>query len=77
MNCVKESFERALIFREGLYGYDWFTNLDFNRPNMQELLVAGLMVVLATHTTTGERVIAAKFAACLVPSYTNFRIHAL
>lgn len=64
INCVKESMERALIFREGLYGYDWFSNLDFNRPNMQELLDAGLMVVLPTRTATGERVIAAKFAAC-------------
>lgn len=64
VNCAKESMERVLIFREGLYGYDWLTNLDFNRPNMQELLDAGLMVVLPARTATGERVIAAKFAAC-------------
>jgi hypothetical protein len=63
INCTKESYERNLIFREGLYGMDWFTNLDFERPNMRELLDAGVIVVLPDLLPSGERVILAKFSA--------------
>ena len=63
LDCVKESIERTLIFREGLYGLDCFSNLDYERPNMQQLLDAGLVVVLPEYTATGERVICSKFSA--------------
>lgn len=73
LNCTKESYERNLIFREGLYGMDWFTNLDFNRPHMQELLEAGIIVVLPDLLPNGERVICAKFSAAdtKIPDVAN------
>lgn len=55
---AKEMLERWLIFREGLYGYDWFSNLDVDRPNLQELMNKGLLIVLPTRTKVKkERVI--------------------
>ena len=65
IKCTKESIERFLIFREGNYNPgDWLSDMDFHRPNLNELLSAGLMVVLPDRTPTGERIILAKFAAC-------------
>lgn len=54
---AKESLERYLIFREGIYGYDWFTNLDNQREHLQDLLDKGLFVVLPNRTKTGEKVV--------------------
>ncbi|KAG5676886.1 hypothetical protein PVAND_006690 [Polypedilum vanderplanki] len=71
--CTKESYERNLIFREGLYGMDWFTNLDFERPYIKELLENGLICVLPDNLPTGERVICAKFSAAntQIPDVVN------
>jgi hypothetical protein len=60
MDCTKESFERALIFRQN---YDFVGNLDFEQPHMQDLLDAGLITVLQNYTKTGERVICSKMSA--------------
>lgn len=57
MKLVKESIERYLIFREGLYGQDWFTNLDIDRPHLQEFLDRGMVVVLPNRSKKGEKII--------------------
>lgn len=65
IKCTKEAIERWLILREGRYNQgDWLTDLDYHRPNLKELLDAGLLVVLPTRTSTGERVVVSKFAKC-------------
>jgi hypothetical protein len=60
MDCVKESFERALIFRQN---FEFLSDLDFEKPNMKELLDAGLIVILPGYTKTGERIICTKLSA--------------
>ncbi|XP_070509132.1 clavesin-1-like [Chironomus tepperi] len=57
MQHAKECFERYLILREGIYGCDWFTNLDLNRSGLQEVLNDGLYVVLPTKAVTGETIV--------------------
>jgi DNA-binding PucR family transcriptional regulator len=64
MTRVKESFERYLIFREGLYGYDWFTNLDPEREHLQDLLEKGMYIVLPGYADTGEKVVMMRTAVC-------------
>lgn len=65
IKCAKEAIERYLIFREGRYDKgDWLSNLDCNRPNLKELLNAGVLVVLPNSTAKGERVVISKFSAC-------------
>jgi hypothetical protein len=61
MNCVRESFERTLIFRSGLY--ECFENLDYEKPHMEELMDAGIVMMLPGYTTTGERIIYTKMSA--------------
>lgn len=60
MDCVKESFERALIFRQN---YEFLENLDFEKPYMSELLDAGLIMILPGYSKTGERIICSKMSA--------------
>jgi CRAL/TRIO domain len=60
---TKESIERYLIFREGLYGYDWFTNLDYDRPNLEELVDSGLYVVLPNRSKKGEKILLIRMQA--------------
>lgn len=57
MKHAKESFERYLLFRQADYGYDWFSNLDTERPNVQEMYDKGLFVVLPSRSASGEKVI--------------------
>lgn len=65
IKCTKEAIERWLILREGRYHQgDWLTNLSYDRPNLKELLDAGLLVVLPTRTAKNERVVVSKFAKC-------------
>lgn len=55
---AKEMLERWLIFREGQYGYDWFSNLDVDRAHLQDLMDKGFLIVLPTRTKVlKERVI--------------------
>lgn len=44
--AAQEAFERYLVFREGAYGYDWFSNLDFNKPNINSLIDKGCVTML-------------------------------
>ncbi|KAG5671111.1 hypothetical protein PVAND_001325 [Polypedilum vanderplanki] len=64
MHRVKEAFERYLIFREGLDGFDWFSNLDTEREHLQDLLNAGLYIVLPEKAKTGEKVIMMRMHCC-------------
>ena len=41
----QEAMERHLLFREGLYGYDFFSNLDPLKPYVFEMLERGLITV--------------------------------
>ncbi|KAG5680371.1 hypothetical protein PVAND_009880 [Polypedilum vanderplanki] len=70
MDCVKESFERALILRQH---YDFFGNLDYQQPNMEKLIDDGLIMVLPGYSKTGERVICCKASSAdtNIPNLAN------
>lgn len=76
MKFVKESIERYLILREGLYGHDWLTNLDFDRPHLQELLDKGLFVVLPNRSKKGERIFLTRCQAAdpKIPQVANISL---
>jgi hypothetical protein len=63
MNKVKEAFERYLLFREGAYGHDWFSNLDYSKPNIETMLDKGLIVVFPNRDKDGRKIILSRFAA--------------
>lgn len=54
---AQEALERYLIFREGLYGYDWFSNMDYNRPNLIDLLNKHVIVPLENRDNMGRQVL--------------------
>lgn len=60
---AQEAFERYLIFREGCYGFDWFSNMDFAKPNIHQLIDNGLMTILPKRDQFGRVVILARLAA--------------
>lgn len=60
---AKEAFERYLVFREGIYGYDWFSNLDYNKPNIGSLIDKGLIYVFPKRDKHGRTVILSKLSA--------------
>lgn len=59
---AKEAFERYLVFREGLYGYDWFSNLDYGKPDIPELLDNGLIIVFPKPDKHGRKIILSRFS---------------
>lgn len=59
---AQEAFERYLVFREGVYGHDWFSNLDFAKPGVQLLLESGLVTVLANRDKLGRKVLLFRLA---------------
>lgn len=59
---TQEMIERYLLFREGLYGYDWFSNLDPMRPHLITLLERGLIFPLPKRDKHGRRVILLKLS---------------
>lgn len=60
---AQEAFERYLVFREGLYGLDWLSNLDFAKPNINDLLDKGLMCILPKRDKSGRVVLLTRLAA--------------
>lgn len=54
---AQEALERYLVFREGLYGYDWFSNLDYDRVHLKMLLESGAIIVLPGRDKNGRRVL--------------------
>lgn len=70
MKTAKEIYERYLVFREGLYGHDWFTNLDTQRPGIQEFINDGMFIILPNYSKTGEKILLVRCRACN-PSVKN------
>jgi hypothetical protein len=70
MPLVKETIERSLLLRQSKVGKDWLEDLDIQRPNLLEMLDAGVITILPTRGAAGQRIIAAKFSACS-PKYPN------
>lgn len=61
---AQDAFERYLIFREGAYGYDWFSNLDFDaKPNVDDLLNKGLLIVFPKRDLFGRLTVLTHLAA--------------
>lgn len=54
---AQEALERYLIFREGVYGYDWFSKMDYNKPTIEALLDNGFLTVLPNRDKLGRRVL--------------------
>lgn len=54
---AQEALERYLVFREGLYGYDWFSNMNFDRPTLGDLLEKGVIVALPNRDKLGRQVL--------------------
>lgn len=50
---AQEQIERYLLFREGIYGYDFFSNLDPLRPNLLTLLERGFVIPLPKRDKNG------------------------
>lgn len=60
---AQEALERYLVFREGAYGYDWFSNMDFNKPNIKSLIDNGIEVILPERDHLGRKVLISRLAA--------------
>lgn len=60
---AQEAFERYLIFREGAYGYDWFSNLDYDKPNISGLVEKGLFMIFPNRDKFGRKVVMFRLAA--------------
>jgi hypothetical protein len=61
--ATQEAFERYLVFREGVYGHDWFSNMDFNKPNINNLLDKGCVAVLPNSDKFGKKTILFRMSA--------------
>lgn len=59
---AQEMIERYLIYREGLYGYDFFSNLDPLRPNLFTLLESGVIIPLPKRDKFKRRIILMKMS---------------
>lgn len=60
---AQEALERWLLFREGCYGHDWFSNLNYDRPHLSELLEKGVIIPLANRDKDGRQVLVFRLAA--------------
>lgn len=54
---AQEAFERYLVFREGVYGFDWFSNMDFEKPGIKLLMDSELLTVLPNRDKLGRKVL--------------------
>jgi hypothetical protein len=59
---AQEVIERYLVYREGFYGEDWFSNLDPLRPSVLTLLERGLIVPLPKPDKMGRTVLLLNYA---------------
>jgi hypothetical protein len=73
---TQEAVERYLLFREGLYGYDFFSNLDPLRDGVFSLLENGLIMPIPNRDKYGRKVILIKLSA-LDPSVPDVGCRAL
>lgn len=60
---AQEALERYLVLREGAYGYDWFSNMEFNKPNIKDLMDKGIVMILPKPDKLGRRIIISRLAA--------------
>lgn len=59
---AQEMYERYLLYREGMYGYDWFSNLDPFKPHVFDLLERGLIIPLPKRDKLGRQIILLKLS---------------
>ncbi|CRK89975.1 CLUMA_CG003703, isoform A [Clunio marinus] len=52
---AQEALERYLVFREGAYGFDWFSNLDYMKPNIKTLVDNEVLTVLPKRDKLGRK----------------------
>lgn len=67
---AQEALERYLIFREGLYGYDWFSNMNYDRPYLLDLLDKGVICPLAGRDKLDRQILMFRLNA-VDPSITD------
>jgi hypothetical protein len=60
---AQDAFERYLIFREGAYGYDWFSNMDFEKPHIDSLLDNGIVMLFPCRDKLGRRILMTRLSA--------------
>jgi CRAL/TRIO domain len=60
---TKEAFERFLIFREGVYGEDWLSNLDVMKPNFYDLIDNRCCYIFPRRDELGRMIILHRYAA--------------
>lgn len=70
MPAAQEALERYLVFREGAYGHDWFSNMDFEKPNIEGLIDSGSVVILPKTDKLGRKTILFRMKA-LDPNIPN------
>jgi hypothetical protein len=68
--AAQEALERYLVFREGAYGHDWFSNMDFDKPNINGLLDSGCVAILPNTDKLGRKTILFRMKA-LDPNIPN------
>lgn len=59
---AQESLERQLLFRAGLYGMDFYSNLDPLKPYVMDLLEKGLIIPLPKRDKHGRLTIYVRFS---------------
>jgi hypothetical protein len=59
---AQEMYERYLLYREGLYGYDWFSNLDPFKPHIFTLLEKGLILPMPNRDKLGRKIVLVKLS---------------
>jgi hypothetical protein len=60
---AQEALERYLVFREGVYGLDWFSDLDFTRPGVQTLFNNGFITILPNRDESGRKTFLVRLGA--------------
>lgn len=58
---AQEAIERQLLFHEGVYGYDFYSNIDPLKPHVMEMLEKGLITVLPKRDQNGRLTIYIKW----------------
>lgn len=51
-----------MIAREGLYGYDWFSNMELNKPNIKGLLDNGFISIFPNRDQFGRLTVMLKLS---------------
>lgn len=57
------ALERWLVGRQGAYGYDWMSNLDYSKPNIDGLIDRGILMVFPKRDKFGKTVLMFRPAA--------------